>query len=44
LQAVTARLTEHLEPGETRFTGEPANEVRRAEAATRRGDGPGDPG
>ena len=42
LQEVTARLTGHIEAGDTSFTPELTNVVRRAEAATRRGDGTGD--
>ena len=40
-QEVTARLTGHIEAGDTSFTPELTNVVRRAEAAKRRGDGPG---
>jgi catechol 2,3-dioxygenase-like lactoylglutathione lyase family enzyme len=36
LQEVTARLTGHIEPGDTSFTPELTNAVRRAEAHTRR--------
>ena len=39
-QEVTARLTGHIEAGDTSFTPELTNVVRRAEAAKRRGDGP----
>jgi catechol 2,3-dioxygenase-like lactoylglutathione lyase family enzyme len=38
-QEVTARLTGHIEAGDTSFTNELSNVVRRAEAGKRRGDG-----
>ncbi len=44
VQEVTARLTGHIEAGDTSFTPELTNVVRRAEAAKRRSDGTGDLG
>jgi catechol 2,3-dioxygenase-like lactoylglutathione lyase family enzyme len=41
-QEITARLTGHIEAGDTSFTTELTIVVRRAEAAKRHGDGPGD--
>jgi catechol 2,3-dioxygenase-like lactoylglutathione lyase family enzyme len=41
-QEVTARLTGNIEPGDTSFTPELTNWVRRAAAARPRCDGPGD--
>jgi uncharacterized protein GlcG (DUF336 family)/catechol 2,3-dioxygenase-like lactoylglutathione lyase family enzyme len=41
-QEVTARLTGHIEEGDTSFTPELTNVVQRAEANKRRGDGMGD--
>jgi uncharacterized protein GlcG (DUF336 family)/catechol 2,3-dioxygenase-like lactoylglutathione lyase family enzyme len=41
-QEVTARLTGHIENGDTSFTPELTNLVQRAEANKRRGDGMGD--
>jgi uncharacterized protein GlcG (DUF336 family)/catechol 2,3-dioxygenase-like lactoylglutathione lyase family enzyme len=42
LQEVTARLTGHIEDGDTSFTPELTNVVRRAQADTRRSDGTAD--
>jgi hypothetical protein len=44
VQEVTARLTGHIEAGDTSFTPELTNVVRPAEAAKRRCDGAGDLG
>jgi catechol 2,3-dioxygenase-like lactoylglutathione lyase family enzyme len=41
-QEVTVRLTGHIEEGDTSFTTELTNAVRRAEAGKRRCDGTGD--
>ena len=44
VQEVTARLTGHIEAGDTSFTPELTNVVRPAKAAKRRCDGAGDLG